>query len=54
MFRQEREDSTSVYSNEEIFMGEVIVPTKIDGFWTSSLHVGYPNPLLMSYSKKLW
>ena len=54
MFRNEIENKTSVYTNEEIFLGEVIIPNKIDGFWASSLHANYPNPFIMSYCRNLW
>ena len=54
MFRNELESKTSVYSNEQIFLGEVIIPNKIDGFWASPLHANYPNPFIMSFCRNLW
>ncbi len=54
LFRRENPNDPRVYSDEEIFEGVIVVPSKIAGFWASPLHILYPNPFVIKFCKKLW
>ena len=43
-----------MYSNNQIFEGEIVYPNKISGYWTSKLSYRYPNPFLIKLCKHLW
>ena len=54
LLRKENPTNEPVYSNDQIFEGEVVIPTKIAGFWASPLHIDYPNPFILKLCKSLW
>jgi hypothetical protein len=54
MLRKDGETGEPIYTEKQIFEGEVILSNKIAGYWTSNASVQYPNPFLVRLCKKIW
>jgi starch synthase len=54
MWRKEGLNRKSAYSYHEIFEGEIVIPNKISGYWSSSISSYYPNPFLVKLCKSIW